>query len=178
MPPKGKEVKKGAVSGNYKAGKALKDILPANSKAPREGNIARMEGDSEVHRTYEFEPLEMLPEWPGNEAALGHDFKAGFEQSEDGHWSKFTEPEAVKGVGELNLPPSFNDFTKSAPVWMRPEEYIKEIMFEKEVYRRRQEKKREFKLRKSTRKNTLMALASNGTAEDAEKMKQEISELE
>jgi hypothetical protein len=37
MGPKKDEKKKGAVSGNYKAGKLMKDILPANSKAPREG---------------------------------------------------------------------------------------------------------------------------------------------
>ena len=46
--------------------------------------IARMEGEPEVKRTYEFEPLEMLPEWPGNEAAMANDFKAGFEQDENG----------------------------------------------------------------------------------------------
>jgi hypothetical protein len=34
-------------------------------------------------------------------------------------------------------------------MWMRPEEYIKEIMYEKEVSRRRQEKKREIALKKS-----------------------------
>lgn len=32
MPPKGKDAKKGAVAGHFKAGKALKDILPANAK--------------------------------------------------------------------------------------------------------------------------------------------------
>ncbi len=38
MPPKAKDVKKGGPSGgNYKAGKPLKDILPPNSKPPREG---------------------------------------------------------------------------------------------------------------------------------------------
>jgi hypothetical protein len=37
MGAKKDEKKKGAVSGNYKAGKLLKDILPANSKPPREG---------------------------------------------------------------------------------------------------------------------------------------------
>jgi len=38
MPPKGKETaKKGAPQGNFKAGKQMKDILPANSKPPREG---------------------------------------------------------------------------------------------------------------------------------------------
>lgn len=120
----------------------------------------------------------MLPEWPGNEAAAANDFKAGFEQDENGHWSKFTEPEAVNGLGELNLPPSFNDFTKGSTMWMRPEEYIKEIMYEKEVHRRRQEKKREFKLRKSTRKNSLVALAKNTTAEEDEKLREEESELQ
>lgn len=112
MGGKGKEAKKGAVAGNFKAGKALKDILPANSKAPREGQVARMEGEPEVSRSYEFEPLEMLPEWPGNEEARAHDFKAGFEQDENGEWQKFTEPEPVNGVNQLHLPPSFQDFTK------------------------------------------------------------------
>jgi hypothetical protein len=80
MPPKGKDdKKKAAVSGNFKAGKALKDILPPNSKPPREGQVARMEGEPDVQRSYEFEPLEQLPEWPGNEEARAHDFKAGFE---------------------------------------------------------------------------------------------------
>jgi hypothetical protein len=51
---------------------------------------------------------------------------------------------------------------------MRPQEYIKEIMFEKEVQKRRLEKKREFKLRKTTRKNSLMAMASTSTAEEKE----------
>ena len=37
MPPKGKDAKKGAPVGNYKAGKPLKDILPQGSKQPREG---------------------------------------------------------------------------------------------------------------------------------------------
>jgi hypothetical protein len=45
MPPKPKDAKKGAVSGNYKAGKLLKDILPPNTKALREGHISKMEGE-------------------------------------------------------------------------------------------------------------------------------------
>ena len=87
MPPKGKDAgKKGAVAGNFRAGKPLKDILPANSKPPREGLVAKMEGEPELTRTYEFEPLEMLPEWPGNEEAKTHDFKAGFEEDETTGW--------------------------------------------------------------------------------------------
>ena len=79
MPPKGKDAKKGAVAGNFKAGKPLKDILPANAKAPREGQPARLEGDPDVQRCFAYEPLPVLPEWPGNEEAKAHDFKAGFE---------------------------------------------------------------------------------------------------
>ena len=37
MPPKDAKKGKGAPVGNYKAGKQLKDILPPNTKAPREG---------------------------------------------------------------------------------------------------------------------------------------------
>ena len=66
------------------------------------------------------------------------------------------------------MPPSFKDFCKGQAVWLRPEEYIKEIMYEKEVQKRRQEKKREYKLRKTTRKNSLMALTHQSSAGDLE----------
>jgi hypothetical protein len=158
MGGKKEAAKKGSVAGSFKAGKALKDILPANSKQPREGQVARMEGEPEVNRSYDFEPLEMLPVWPGNEEAKNHDFKAGFTEDDEGNWTKFTEPEPVDGVGELHLPPSFDYFTKGEATWLRPHEYIKEIMYDKEVQKRRMEKKREYKLRKQTRKNSLMAL--------------------
>lgn len=108
----------------------------------------------------------MLPEWPGNEAANAHDFKAGFEQDEHGAWQKYTEPAPnAEGVGAIHLPPSFEYFTKGAAKWLRPEEYIREIIYEKEVQRRRQEKKREAKLVKASRKNALMALVAKGSGE-------------
>lgn len=44
--------KKGAPAGGYKAGKPLKDILPPNAKAPREGNAAKLEGEPNVERSY------------------------------------------------------------------------------------------------------------------------------
>jgi hypothetical protein len=57
MPPKGKDVKKGgAPTGNYKAGKALKDILPANCKPPREGAPLNSELQPEIQRNYLYEP--------------------------------------------------------------------------------------------------------------------------
>lgn len=61
---------------------------------------------------------------------------------------------------------------------MRPEEYIKEIMYEKEVQKRRQEKKREYRLRKTTRKNSLMALAAQASPGDVDMQQQQETELE
>lgn len=175
MPPKGKDNKKAAVASGFKAGKQLKDILPPNSKVPREGHPARLEGEPHVERSYEYEPLPVLPEWPGNEAAAAHDFKAGFEHHEDGTWSKFTEPEPINNVGKIHLPPSFGYFIKDEPMWLRPDDYIREIMFEKEVLRRRQEKKREQRLRKATRKNAILNMATGG---DQDLQLQQETELE
>jgi hypothetical protein len=57
MPPKKDDKKKGAVLGNFKAGKLLKDILPPNSKAPREGAVVRPEGEPQINRQFQYEPL-------------------------------------------------------------------------------------------------------------------------
>jgi len=40
------------VLGNFKAGKPLKDILPPNSKAPREGTVVRQEGEPQINRQF------------------------------------------------------------------------------------------------------------------------------
>ena len=61
---------------------------------------------------------------------------------------------------------------------MRPTEYIREIMYEKEVQRRRAEKKREYKLRKTTKKHSLMALAQQTTSEEQKQFEDEKTELE
>lgn len=50
-------------------------------------------------------------------------------------------------------------------------------MFEKEVHRRRLEKKREYKLRKQNRKTTLLALSHQTSAAEEQMFKQEL-ELE
>ena len=84
MPPKDKGAKKGAVMGNYKAGKPLKDILPANSKPPREGQVVRLEGESQVHREFEYLPLPVFKEWPGNEEAKTFDYTQGCEKNDEG----------------------------------------------------------------------------------------------
>jgi len=74
MPPKGKEAKKGAPVGNFKAGKLMKDILPPGSKPPREGQVAKLEGEIKIDRNLEYEPMPQFPDWPGNDAANAHDF--------------------------------------------------------------------------------------------------------
>ena len=74
MPPKTKDKGKGAPGANYKTGKPVKDILPANAKAPREGAPIRAEGEPEPLRNYAFETLPMFPNWPGNDEAKNSDF--------------------------------------------------------------------------------------------------------
>lgn len=88
MPPKDKG-KKGAVSGNYKAGKPLKDIMPAGSKVPREGVVPKAEGEPEIERKFDYEPLAPFPEWPGNEEAKNYDFTTGCEKDEEGETIPF-----------------------------------------------------------------------------------------
>lgn len=58
MPPKGKDNKKGAPVGNYKAGKLMKDIIPLNTKPPREGALIKVDGEPEIQRTYAYEPYQ------------------------------------------------------------------------------------------------------------------------
>ena len=64
------------------------------------GSALRTLGGIDQRRT--VEPMAVLPEWPGNDEAKAHDFKAGFEQDENGTIQKFTEPEPVDGVGQLH----------------------------------------------------------------------------
>ncbi len=77
MPPKGKDPKKGAPVGNYKAGKLMKDILPAGAKPPREGAPIKVDGEVDVHRTYAYEPYMNFPDWTTNDDAKNHDYLAG-----------------------------------------------------------------------------------------------------
>jgi hypothetical protein len=125
-----------------------------------------MEGEPNVQRHSEFEPLPVLPEWPGNEEAKTHDFKAGFEQVEEGVWTKFEAPLSVEDQPQFYFPPSFKYYLKDDAQWMRPEEYIREILYEEEVQRRKREKRREIRLRKSTRKTLIMSMATPQTNEE------------
>lgn len=117
MPPKAKDNKKGAPVGNYKAGKPLKDILPPNSKPPREGAQVKPEGEPNVERHYAYEPYVNFPEWPAGDEAKTHDFMQGIQKQEDGSIIKFEDPTPIY------LPPSYHEFEKSDIQWLRPEEY-------------------------------------------------------
>ena len=105
MPPKGKDPKKGAVVGNFKSGKALKDILPPNSKPPREGVVVKQEGEPNVTRNFEYEPMPHFPEWPGNDEAKQHDFSC----------KKDAEDKDVifEDSTQFFLPPSFKEFMRN-----------------------------------------------------------------
>lgn len=136
MPPKGKDPKKGAPVGNYKAGKPLKDILPLNSKPPREGAPLPTDIHPDIHRTYIYEPMPNVTEWPGNEDAKHHDFTKDAAKDENGHFVKYTDNTPIY------LPPSFKDYEKDGEIqWLRPEEYLREIAYENETQKRRMERK-------------------------------------
>ena len=137
MPPK-KEAKKGAVQGNYKAGKPLKEILPAGSKPNREGKIFKLEEEPNVTRKFQYEPMPQFPDWPGLEEAMQHDFTSGCEKQEDGTIVPFEDKAC-----ELHLPPSFQSFIgKGEVIMLRPDQYIREVLFEKEKDKVKKEKRR------------------------------------
>lgn len=52
-----------------KQGKALKEFVPPSKNAIREMNFFK--APTEINRTFkiEFEPVELFPEWPGDEEA-------------------------------------------------------------------------------------------------------------
>ncbi len=106
MPPKGKDVKKGAPVGNFKAGKPLKDILPPSSKPPREGAPLSTEIQPDLNRAYTYEPYPNIHEWPSNDEAKNNDFTKDVHKDDHGHFIKFTDN------SQIYLPPSFTDFEK------------------------------------------------------------------
>ena len=106
MPPK-KEAKKGAPVGNYKAGKLMKDILPPNTKPPREGVQIKVDGEPDIQRFYAYDPYTNFPEWANNEDAKNHDFAHGIHKNEDGSFIKFEDN------APIYLPPSFKEFEKN-----------------------------------------------------------------
>ena len=134
MPPKSKNPKKGAVVGNFKSGKALKDILPPNSKPPREGVVVKQEGEPNVTRNFEYEPMPHFPEWPGNDEAKQHDFSC----------KKDAEDKDVifEDSTQFFLPPSFKEFMRNEEIWLRPETYIREIIHEQEMDKLKAEKRK------------------------------------
>jgi hypothetical protein len=85
MPPKKEASKKGAAVGNYKVGKQLKDILPPNSKPARESVPTKLDTEPNPERVFEYEPLELFPDWPGNEQANAHDYLSGCTKDEQGN---------------------------------------------------------------------------------------------
>jgi hypothetical protein len=147
MPPKGKEPKKGAVQGNYKAGKALKDILPAGKTNNREGKVFKLDEEPNVNRKFQYEAMPQFAEWPGNEEALKHDFTTGCSKNEEGEFLPYEDKTCT-----LHLPPSFNSFIGNGELNMlRPEAYIREVLYDDERERLKKEKRKQLKARKNIR---------------------------
>lgn len=157
MPPKPKDVKKGgAPSGNYKAGKPLKDILPPSSKPPREGVPLNAELQPDIHRQNLYEPYANIAEWPGNEEAKNNDFAKDAHKDEHGHYTKYTD------ASQIYLPPSFHEFEKGSGEiqWLRPEEYLREIAFDNELQKRRMERKLLMNKMKKLKKQSMLAMGA------------------
>lgn len=158
MPPKGKEVKKGAPVGNYKAGKLMKDILPPNTKPPREGAQIKVEGEPDIQRSYAYEPYQSFPEWNSNEEAKNHDFMSAIQKAEDGSIIKFEDKTSIY------LPPSYHEYEKNQILWLRPEEYLREIAYDNETAKRRQEKKQQIKKKKTLRKQSILSIGGQNSS--------------
>jgi len=110
--------------------------MPVGSKAPREGVVCKLEGEPEIERKFDYEPLAPFPEWPGNEEAKNHDFSSGCEKREDGEMSQFTDKTVI------HLPPSFQEFMRDKNNWLRPDQYLREILAEQEHQRLKAELKK------------------------------------
>jgi hypothetical protein len=157
MPPKPKDVKKGGpAGGSYKTGKPLKDILPANSKPPREGAPLNGEIQPDINRSYTYEPYPNIVEWPGNDEAKNNDYTKDCVKNEDGTWSKFEDP------NKMHLPPSFHEFEKGEIQWLRPDEYLREVAYENEIQKRKLERKLLNRKKKNLRKQGM--LSTNASA--------------
>ena len=63
-----------------------------------------------------------FPEWPGNEEAKNYDFS--LKKHDDGSDANFEDKT------KMFLPPSFKEFMRDTNNWLRPEEYIREILYD------------------------------------------------
>lgn len=61
---------------------------------------------------------------------------------------------------KLYLPPSFKEFMKDQSHWLRPSEYIREVIAEAEQKALKSERKRLMQKKKHIRKQTMLSLGS------------------
>lgn len=145
-PPKGKD--KGAAKG--KQGTQLKDILPANAKQPREGQPVEpleeptAEGILPQDRKYEYLPYPDFPVWPGNQEvqtvcdqekhaiidSIQKEKGDGADASDEEDNLTLPEDKLFSDDYKFFLPPSFHEFERRKIKWLRPKEYLYEIMAE------------------------------------------------
>jgi len=116
----------------------------------------------------EYEPLPHFPEWPGNEAASAHDFSHKPHATDDGSDGYFIDKT------KIYLPPSFKDHMRETEFWLRPSDYIREILYEQEINKLKAERKKQSKTRKTVRKANLMAGNADISKEQQELLLKEI----
>ena len=90
--------------------------------------------------------MPQFTEWPGNEEAQGHDFTSGCQKNEDGSIVPFEDQDC-----NLHFPPSFKSFVGEEVNLCRPEQYIREVLFEQKKDQIKKEKRRQIKARKNIR---------------------------
>lgn len=166
---KGKGKDKGGVKG--KQGTQLKDILPPNAKQPREGEPIEPveepaeEGVPKQDRHYEYLPYTDYPVWPGNQEvqAMCDQERAQFEEllqkeapaegagSDNEDNMEAPDDKLFTDNHEFYLPTSFHEFERKRIRWLRPREYLYEILYEQESKKVKQEKKTARKRRTSKR---------------------------
>lgn len=147
MPPKPKD--KGG--NKAKQGTQLKDILPPNTKPPREGEpleqVEEPESDAVIdqQRQYEYLPYTDYPVWPGNQEVMEMFEKEKVEiantlspddakdyDSDKSDDQDVPDDKLYKDDFDFFVPPSFNEFERKRIRWLRPDDYLRVIANEKE----------------------------------------------
>ena len=96
----------------------------------------------------------------------------GIQRTEDGSIIKFEDPT------QIALPPSFKEYEKGEILWLRPEDYMREIAYDNEMSKRRAEKKQQMKRRKTIRKQSILSIGGGAnTIEDSLNQLKKLQEL-
>lgn len=117
-----------------------------------------MEEEPTVARKFQYEAMPQFALWPGNEEACNYDFTTGCEKKEDGTVVPFEDKTCV-----LHLPPSFQSFVGKGELNMlRPDAYIREVLYDEKKEALRKEKRKQLKARKNIRMQNIFSAMGGG----------------